>query len=33
MVLALPIITNEIFLGGWLIVKGFDETAAGSETA
>lgn len=27
LVLALPIITNEIFLGIWLIVKGFDPSA------
>ena len=27
-VLALPIILNEIFLGGWLIVKGFNPSAA-----
>jgi len=27
-VLALPIILNEIFLGGWLIVKGFNTTSS-----
>jgi hypothetical protein len=33
MLLALPIITNEIFLGVWLIAKGFDRTAVGVEPA
>jgi hypothetical protein len=27
MILALPIITNEIFLGIWLLAKGFSSTA------
>jgi Domain of unknown function (DUF4386) len=31
MVLALPIILNEIFLGIWLIVKGFNSSAIASE--
>lgn len=33
MVLALPIITNEIFLGVWLIVKGFNSSAFAVESA
>lgn len=33
MVFALPIITNEIFLGIWLIVKGFNPSAFGAEPA
>jgi hypothetical protein len=32
-VLALPIITNEIFLGTWLIAKGFNEAAVVPEAA
>ena len=32
MILALPIITNEIFLGIWLIVKGFDEKSVTPES-
>jgi hypothetical protein len=32
MVLALPMILNEIFLGIWLIVKGFNQSAIASET-
>lgn len=32
-VLALPIITNEVFLGLWLIFKGFDQTAPAAEAA
>ncbi|MCJ7595455.1 MAG: DUF4386 domain-containing protein [Desulfobacterales bacterium] len=33
LIFALPIITNEIFLGIWLIVKGFNATASVSEPA
>jgi uncharacterized membrane protein len=33
MILALPMILNEIFLGIWLIVKGFNQSAIGSEAA
>jgi len=33
MILALPIISNEIFLGIWLIVKGFNSSAIASESA
>ena len=33
MILALPIILNEIFLGIWLIVKGFNSSAIASESA
>jgi hypothetical protein len=33
MILALPIILNEIFLGIWLIVKGFSSSATASESA
>jgi hypothetical protein len=33
MILALPIILNEIFLGFWLIVRGFDSSAIVSESA
>ena len=33
MILALPIISNEIFLGIWLIAKGFNPSAIASESA
>jgi hypothetical protein len=33
MVLALPIVSNEIFLGIWLIAKGFRDVPAGREAA
>jgi hypothetical protein len=33
MILALPIIANEIFLGIWLIVKSYDEVPAAAEAA
>jgi hypothetical protein len=33
MVFALPMILNEIFLGLWLIVKGFNATTMSSESA
>ena len=33
MILALPIILNEIFLGIWLIVRGFNSSAIASESA
>jgi len=33
MILALPIILNEIFLGIWLIVKGFNSSAIAAESA
>jgi len=33
MILALPIILNEVFLGIWLIVKGFNSSAIVSESA
>lgn len=33
MVLALPMILNEIFLGFWLLVKGFNSTAVSAEPA
>ena len=33
MILALPMILNEIFLGIWLIVKGFNSSAIASESA
>ena len=33
MILALPIILNEIFLGIWLIAKGFNSSAIASESA
>jgi len=33
LVLALPIILNEVFLGVWLIVKGFSRSAIGSGSA
>ena len=32
-IFGLPIILNEIFLGIWLIVKGFDPSALASEPA
>ena len=30
MVLAVPVVTNEIFLGIWLMTKGFNEAPAAS---
>ena len=33
MILALPMILNEIFLGIWLIAKGFNPSAIASESA
>jgi hypothetical protein len=33
LVLALPIISNEIFLGIWLIAKGFNPSAIASRSA
>lgn len=33
MILALPIILNELFMGGWLLFRGFDGRARGARTA
>jgi hypothetical protein len=33
MIFVLPIILNEVFLGIWLIVKGFNPSAVAAESA